>query len=1208
MSKKSAVLLILVLAGGLVAQTWVYGPRSIGYNYTRLDGEYFPGTGKVYFLGGRLADASTNGTIWSYDPVAQTYAATGATMPTPISNYEIALLRDNYDLVAGDTYGLYVFGGRDNAGGFINLVQVYYPRTNRVVTVTSDPYPNNTSGIYYIPASNPVYNNKAYVLGGFQNTAAPYYVSRAVWVYDPLAAAGSRWTQLSFNLNYGRGYIQGAVVDSFLFACGGDTFDGTSLWSQNYVERLNLNTPTGWTVMTPMPQICGEARAFGFGGSTPYYRTTPGDLARKMITAGRGFWPAETTDCYIYDVPANTWNTFPSLNKSRRDHAGAFIPGSAGTNGVPGIWVWGGRHTSDAIVMDTSEYFQFQRVTVHDVGCTKIVAPSGAIPQNAVITPACSVYDYGTASENYTARMKIGAFYDYTAGISGHGAGTYLYVTFPTWTASQLGTHTVACSTELAGDAVPANDKQTGSVTVNPVTADVGVTRLAVPSTVDSGTSVTPACSVYNYGSTTPTYDVRMKIGASYNVTTNVASHAPGTYRYCTFATWTALPRGPLAASCSTELSGDATPSNDKRTGTVTVAVHDVAAIAIVSPTGSIPPGAVTPRATVRNNGTAREAVDVVFSINAASPYAQTLNFPGGLPLAIDTTVSFPDWTAITGSYNARCTTRLTGDQIPANNVIQVSFSVGAVDVGVARIAGPTGSHDTSDAISPSAWVKNFGAITASFEAYFEITHGGGHVVDYLDSLPVSTLAGGESLLATFTEWVKPHAPGSYATLCSTYLAGDGNPANDVAEGDFSITAGPSETGWVRKADVPIGPKNKKVKDGGCLVAAKGTLDVDLIYAFKGSNTCEFYQYNTETNTWASKESIPAIGRTGKKKCVKKGSALCFDKWGGKVYATKGNNTQDFWTYDIATGTWTQKADVPMGGGKALKEGTGLVFKKSGPAAYTVYLLKGSNTTEFWAYDVGADVWTSRKNAPAGASGKPFKDGSCLVDAADYIYALKAGYNELFAYDADLDTWISKAVLPLIGSSGKKKKVKSGGSMADHDRTIYALKGGNTNEFWSYQCDSNRWLQKLDMPLGAGKRVKGGGSIVESGGGLYATKGSNTLEFYKYGIAAADISLLTRDGSSILSSSALATRHSTLAVAPNPFSGVTTISYSLPEAGNVSLKLYDVTGALVTTFVTGNRNSGAYTTTIDAARLARGIYVLKLEAGNTNTTAKLIIE
>jgi hypothetical protein len=81
-----------------------------------------------------------------------------------------------------------------------------------------------------------------------------------------------------------------------------------------------------------------------------------------------------------------------------------------------------------------------------------------------------------------------------------------------------------------------------------------------------------------------------------------------------------------------------------------------------------------------------------------------------------------------------------------------------------------------------------------------------------------------------------------------------------------------------------------------------------------------------------------------------------------------------------------------------------------------------------------------------------------------------------------------------------------------------------------------------------------------------------------------------------------------LSIAPNPFHGTTHINYSLPQAANVSMKLYDVAGALVRTLVEGRCAAGAYTTSVDARLLARGVYILKFASGSYRKTAKLILD
>jgi hypothetical protein len=364
---KLAVCAVLLLAAAnvAVAQTWTNGPVT-GFDYTRFDGEYFPGTGKVYFLGGRLGDGSTSGVVWSFDPVAGTYAATGATMSTPISNYDICLLEDDYNLPAGDTYGLYIFGGRLSDGTNTAAVQAYYPTSNTVRTISTDPFPGRISGNIYAALSAVAYNNQAYVYGGFY--PATYLTTAQTWVFDPLGSSGAKWTQLA-DLPWNRCYVVNAVVDSMIYAIGGDTADAgaAALYAKAECAVLNGNDPgSSWLPIASLPQITGETRGYGFDYDSPY------EYAGQIVTAGQGQWPSETPVCYIYDVTGNAWNSFPNLILGRRNHAGAFIPGWQNSGGIPGMWIWGGRAGTDT-ALNTSEYLQMTSTAIGEGGKARSV-------------------------------------------------------------------------------------------------------------------------------------------------------------------------------------------------------------------------------------------------------------------------------------------------------------------------------------------------------------------------------------------------------------------------------------------------------------------------------------------------------------------------------------------------------------------------------------------------------------------------------------------------------------------------------------------------------------------------------------------------------------------------------------------------------------------------------------------------------------------
>ncbi len=77
---------------------------------------------------------------------------------------------------------------------------------------------------------------------------------------------------------------------------------------------------------------------------------------------------------------------------------------------------------------------------------------------------------------------------------------------------------------------------------------------------------------------------------------------------------------------------------------------------------------------------------------------------------------------------------------------------------------------------------------------------------------------------------------------------------------------------------------------------------------------------------------------------------------------------------------------------------------------------------------------------------------------------------------------------------------------------------------------------------------------------------------------------------------------------PNPFNPSTTIKFDMPERSNVSLRVYNILGQLVTTLVNNqNFSAGTHSVNFDASRLASGIYLYKLEAGNVQISRKMLL-
>jgi len=72
---------------------------------------------------------------------------------------------------------------------------------------------------------------------------------------------------------------------------------------------------------------------------------------------------------------------------------------------------------------------------------------------------------------------------------------------------------------------------------------------------------------------------------------------------------------------------------------------------------------------------------------------------------------------------------------------------------------------------------------------------------------------------------------------------------------------------------------------------------------------------------------------------------------------------------------------------------------------------------------------------------------------------------------------------------------------------------------------------------------------------------------------------------------------------PNPFNPSTKIDYSIPEAGNVELKVYDILGNEVATLVNEYQQEGKYEVEFNShsgevRNLTSGVYIYSLRVGN----------
>lgn len=158
-----------------------------------------------------------------------------------------------------------------------------------------------------------------------------------------------------------------------------------------------------------------------------------------------------------------------------------------------------------------------------------------------------------------------------------------------------------------------------------------------------------------------------------------------------------------------------------------------------------------------------------------------------------------------------------------------------------------------------------------------------------------------------------------------------------------------------------------------------------------------------------------------------------------------------------------------------------------------LYAVRGATTTDFWLYDIRDEIdlvddsWT-----PLADTIATVEEGGALVYGEDggtgYIYALRGGdTNDFWRYDIAGNSWGAMDNTPAAASYG--------GALAwDGSNLIYGLRGASTTDFWQYSISGDSWTPRAATP----SAVREGGALVYTSGDPYAFGGNGTTTFWRY--------------------------------------------------------------------------------------------------------------
>jgi len=354
------------IAGSACTAGWSAGGNlpSVGI---RLVGVFFPSNGKFYAVGGRSSDSAGSDFThpFEYDTTANTWTTKSATFAdNTVNNMACGVLT-----LSGTPY-IYCVGGSAAGQTTANARVFYYnPVADSLTYLTAaDNWPGDVAGTI-LPGGFAVYNNKLYILGGFNINVAS---TNQIWQFDPNAAVGAKWTQM-VNTPEGVMYAPTCTIGNTIYLAGASDYSGGVIDTTNSFSFNPIANSIG--TIAAIPRATGETRALNFNG--------------KMLVMGGGrVAPNPSNEVDIYDPGSNTWTTgnpVPAFMTARRNFP-------TDTDGTQHIWLSGGYATDNVTPLNSTEVFCSGNVpTVTGAVSRKTHGAAGTFDINMPLTGSSGV-------------------------------------------------------------------------------------------------------------------------------------------------------------------------------------------------------------------------------------------------------------------------------------------------------------------------------------------------------------------------------------------------------------------------------------------------------------------------------------------------------------------------------------------------------------------------------------------------------------------------------------------------------------------------------------------------------------------------------------------------------------------------------------------------------------------------------------------------
>ena len=246
---------------------------------------------------------------------------------------------------------------------------------------------------------------------------------------------------------------------------------------------------------------------------------------------------------------------------------------------------------------------------------------------------------------------------------------------------------------------------------------------------------------------------------------------------------------------------------------------------------------------------------------------------------------------------------------------------------------------------------------------------------------------------------------------------------------------------WTAKANLGGAARHTAV---GFSIGTKGYIGTGFYMTSTPFYKRDFWEWDQATNTWTQKANFGGIARTGAVGFSIGSKGYIGMGWGGSY-------PKDFWEYNPTTNAWTPKANFP-GAGREWAAG----FSVGTKGYFGTGNAGASYTNDFWEWDQTTNTWAQKANFPGvvrfAAFGLSIGNKGYIGTGAFSAPAVLQ--QDFWEYDPPTNTWTQKANFPLAMAEGTAFCIGKYGYAGAGTTQIGS---GSMANFWKYDPSSNSW-------------------------------------------------------------------------------------------------------------------------------------------------------